>query len=194
MNLSLRREWAFNRRVRNAVVAHQLTQRGINVRRYSAVFSICCVALLINACKPTTVAKRSSIAVNQDSVSAHAGVHFAHGVTMFVSALNCEMNAADAARLNHLATETGVNVEVAFVGISANDTLVARQARQDLGLVVPSRIMRDGELAPYKSIGFARMPMALVIKGKQFSTIVSGESATKTLGLIEAAFSPKVAR
>lgn len=175
----------------------QLLRGSIKVQRLALVSVSCVAGLLFGACKPTTAGKRLSAKVVSDTVAnddTHVRIPFAHGVTMFVSALNCELNAVDASRLNRLAAETGVNVEVAFVGVSANDTVIAQKARHDLGLIIPSRVMRDGELAQYKSIGIARMPMALVIKGKQLSTIISGETATKTLGLIEAAFSPKVAR
>lgn len=114
----------------------------------------------------------------------------AFGARIYVSAVNCEMNAADAQRINALPLELGITVEVIFTGIAATDTAAVLQARADLGLTVPTRVMHDNELAPLLHTGTTRLPVALVIKAKQLSTIISSESMPKTLELVTAAFSP----
>ena len=111
---------------------------------------------------------------------------FAHGVRLYVSAVNCEMSAEDAARVNALSYLSGISVEVVFAGISGNDTNVVSKVRADLGLTVPVRLIRSHELEQYKSIGGAQMPMALLVKGRQLKTIVAGESMPRTLSLVEA--------
>ena len=63
---------------------------------------------------------------------------------------------------------------------------VLAQARADLGLTVPVRLIRTRELEQYKSIGGAPLPMALLVKGRQLKTIVAGESMPRTMGLVEA--------
>lgn len=154
------------------------------------------LCVLLVSCKPTTVAPGSSRNTKSDSVAAGAptNIPFAHGVMLYVNAINCEMNAEDARRLNAFAAHTPIAVEVVLVGVPGNDSIVAQKVRSDLGLTVPTRMMRAGELARFKSIGFVRMPMAMVIRGKQLSTMISGEFMPKTLGLIEAAFSPVAAQ
>lgn len=113
---------------------------------------------------------------------------FAHGVQLYVNAVNCEMNAENARELDAFANASGVAVEVVLVGVPGNDSTIATQIRNELGLHVPSRMMRDGELSRFKTIGIARMPMAVMIKGKQLSTLVSGEMLPRTLELIHAEF------
>lgn len=114
----------------------------------------------------------------------------AFGARIYVSAVNCEMNAADAERINALPHELGITLEVVFTGIAATDTAASVQARADLGLTVPTRVMHDNELAMLQHTGTTRLPVALVIKAKQLSTIISSESMPKTLELVTAAFSP----
>jgi len=142
-----------------------------------------------NACKAvdtaTGDAKIDNAVAKDTSVQTHT-FPFAHGVRLYVSAVNCEMNAEDAARVNALSQLPGISVEVVFAGISGNDTNVVAQARADLGLTVPVRLIRSHELEQYKSIGGATLPMALMVKGRQLKTIVAGESMPRTMGLVEA--------
>jgi hypothetical protein len=114
----------------------------------------------------------------------------AHQVRVYVNAINCEMNAEDARRLNAIGRTAGLDVEVVFAGIAAGDTAVLERAKTDLGLNVKVRLLKDRELEPYKPIGGARMPMALVIKANQLKTILAGESMPRTLSLLEASMSP----
>lgn len=114
----------------------------------------------------------------------------AFGARIYVSAVNCEMNAADARRINTLPRELGITVEVIFTGIATTDTAATRQARTDLGLTVPTRVIHPNELATLQHTGTTRLPIALVIKAKQLSTIISAESMPKTLELVTASFSP----
>lgn len=114
---------------------------------------------------------------------------FVHGVRIYVSAVNCEMNADDAARLNALAATPGLAIEVVFTGVADHDTTVVSQARADLGLTVPVRLIRQNEVVQYKSIGGAALPMALIVKGRQLKTIVAGESMPRTMSIVEASLS-----
>lgn len=152
--------------------------------------------VLATASCTTTVklpdAKRSAPVDSIAAIHEREQMPFAHGAIVYVNAMNCEMTAEDARKLNEFAKSEGISIAVVFVGLAQSDSLVVRQATKDLGLVVPARALRDGELSQYKSIGIARMPMAVVIKGKQLATIVTGETMPKTVGLIQAAFSPTV--
>ena len=145
--------------------------------------------LSANACKAVNTAAGDAnidASVARDSASQLQTFPFAHGVRLYVSAVNCEMNAEDAARINALSAVPGITVEVVFAGITGNDTNVVAQARADLGLTVPVRLIRSHELEQYKSIGGAPLPMALMVKGRQLKTIVAGESMPRTMGLVEA--------
>lgn len=96
------------------------------------------------------------------------------------------MNAEDAARINALRMTSGLAVVVVFAGISGNDTTVVQRAQRDLGLHVSVRQLSPHELEQYKSIGGAQLPMALIVKGRQLKTVVSGESMPRTLSVVEA--------
>ncbi|MBC8088342.1 MAG: hypothetical protein H7Z40_13820 [Phycisphaerae bacterium] len=144
--------------------------------------------LAVTSCKPVRT-ERAPVA--QPTASATPELfEAAHHIRVYVSALNCEMNWGDATRLNTLAGTPGVSVEVVFTGIAEPDSLILRQATTDLGLHVPTRIIRTAELEPYESIGGARLPMALVVKAKQLKTIIAGELMPRTLSLLEASMSP----
>ena len=161
--------------------ATRMTPRSITTLSAAAL-------LFANACKAVSTGTgdaKISRATTGDTASQYA-FPFAHGVRLYVSAVNCEMNAEDAARINALSTVPGITVEVVFAGISGNDTSVLAQARADLGLTVPVRLIRTRELEQYKSIGGAPLPMALLVKGRQLKTIVAGESMPRTMGLVEA--------
>lgn len=142
------------------------------------------------ACKVTSASAGALEREQADSVRAAGTMpsSFAHGVLLYVNAVNCEMNAEDAHAVDAFRASSGVPVEVVFVGVPGNDSTIARQIGKDLGLETPSRLIRDGELANLKSIGIARMPMAVMIKGKRLSTIVTGQLMPKTLELMRAEF------
>lgn len=144
--------------------------------------------LAMTSCKPIKT-ERAPVAPTTP-VLAPESFRSAHHIRVFVSAINCEMNSADAKRLNSVAQTPGVSVDVVFTGIAVNDTLILRQATADLGLQVPARIVRARELEQYQSIGGAKLPMALVIKAKQLKTIIAGEPMPRTLSLLEASMSP----
>lgn len=131
-------------------------------------------------------AERGTGATRNDRLAATPKFPFAHEVRVYVSAVNCEMNADDAARINALAQTPGLAVEVVFAGISGNDTSVVKSAQHDLELRVPVRQLQKDELEQYKSIGGAMLPMALIVKGRQLKTVVSGESMPRTLSIVEA--------
>ena len=142
-----------------------------------------------SACKPVDAA---SVTSGSASAATRAGktptpptFTFAHGVRIYVSAVNCEMNAEDARRINVLARTPGLAVEVVFAGTTPGDTSVVAQARADLGLTVSTRAIRAHELEQFKSIGGAQLPMALLVKGRQLRTIVSGESMPNMMRLVE---------
>lgn len=162
-----------------------------------ARFALCAIAVLASSCTTTVKRPKAPQQSSADSVSAAPQPEqfaIAHGAMVYVNAMNCEMTAEDARRLNAFAKSTGISVSVVFVGLTQNDSMIVRQASTDLGLTVPARALRDEELVQYKSIGITRMPLALVIKGKQLATIVTGESMPKTVGLIMAAFSPDASK
>ena len=144
----------------------------------------------ITACKAvddaSSTARSNGARSRSDSALSQQTFPFAHGLRLYVSAVNCEMNAEDAARVNALSNMPGITVEVVFTGITGNDTSVIAQARADLGLTVPVRLIRSHELEQYKSIGGAPLPMALMVKGRQLKTIVAGESMPRTMSLVEA--------
>lgn len=114
----------------------------------------------------------------------------AHVIRVYVSAVNCEMNVEDAARLNVIARTPGLSMEVVFTGIADSDTLVLTKAARDLGLSVRARLPWAQELEQFKSIGGVRLPMALVVKAKQLKTFIAGESMPRTVSLLEASMSP----
>lgn len=156
-----------------------------------SVLSLAIITLpSITACKAvsdaSTTARTDGTRSRDDRAPSRQLFPFAHGLRLYVSAVNCEMNAEDAARVNALSTMPGITVEVVFTGITGNDTSVIAQARADLGLTVPVRLMRSHELEQYKSIGGAPLPMALMVKGRQLKTIVAGESMPRTMSLVEA--------
>ncbi|MEP6836304.1 MAG: hypothetical protein ABJB74_23140 [Gemmatimonas sp.] len=176
----------------HAYIAVRDTSRAARVRNVFA-FLVMVVAVSSSACKPVTArrAPSATTAAIDSSAETHAdstgrSFTFAHGVRIYVSAVNCEMNAEDAERVNSLSRIPGLTVEVVFTGISGHDTSVVVHAQRDLGLTVPTRMVRDHELAPYTSIGGASLPMALMIKGRQLKTIVSGETMPRTLSIVEA--------
>ncbi|GEM_PF-2165106 len=152
----------------------------------TAIAVISCVSVV--TCKAVN-AERSPGDAASSSLAREAPAA-THMVRVFVSAVNCEMNRADAARLNSLAGTPGLAVEVIFAGIADGDTIVLQNAKADLGLTVATRLVRGKELEQYKSIGGARLPMALVVKAKQLKTIIAGESMPRTLSLLEASMSP----
>ncbi|MGV3707879.1 MAG: hypothetical protein ACO1Q7_03490, partial [Gemmatimonas sp.] len=158
---------------------------------------MCCVALLAPACKAVahkeaTDGRNAKASSQADADAPHTNTEsIRHGIRVFVSAVNCEMNADDAARLNTLATSTGIHVEVVLLGITNGDTSVARRARHDLTLTAPTRLARDGELdsltQAFKYTGGASLPVELVIRGRLLKTIVAGETMPRTVSLLEAA-------
>lgn len=113
-----------------------------------------------------------------------------HLIRVYVSAVNCEMNRADADRLNVIAQTAGLSVEVVFAGIQDSDTAVLTRAASDLGLTVRARFPQAREFEQFKSIGGVRLPMAVVLKARQLKTFIAGESMPRTLSLLEASMSP----
>lgn len=138
--------------------------------------------ILTQAC---TLTDAASLPQRPPATSETTAFDFAHGVRFYVSAVNCEMNNEDAARINALARIPGVTVEVVFAGISGTDTAVVNRARADLGLTVTTRQIAGRELEQYKSIGGAAIPVALVVKGRQLKTIVAGEAMPRTVSIVE---------
>ena len=159
------------------------------------VFAIAVAGLLVvaNSCKVSEEASSQAMRATSSAVSTPKDVTagaqsftVAHALRIYVSAVNCEMNAEDAARVNALAETPGLAVEVVFAGISGTDSNVVKRAQLDLELHVPVRQIKPDEIQQYKSIGGATLPMALIVKGRQLKTIVSGESMPRTLSIVEA--------
>lgn len=116
----------------------------------------------------------------------------AHTLRVYVSAVNCEMNQADARRINLIATKAkrdGLATEVVFAGIQSDTSRILMQAVTDLGLEVPVRAIRSNELKVFETIGGAHLPMVLVTKARQLKTMIAGETMPRTLSVVEASMS-----
>lgn len=161
-----------------------------------AIISLLVTATLVAGCqvvregprKDASVASATTTRAAPDSAANVSAP--AHNVRVYVSAVNCEMNSADARRINAVAHTGHMPIEVVFTGIQDNNLAILQQATRDLGLEVPTRIARAGELEQYKSIGGAYLPMALVTRARQLKTIIAGETMPRTLSLIETSLSP----
>jgi hypothetical protein len=180
------------------------TPTRLTFARYTRFATLCLLATscrVRNESNTSTNSKSNSNTSTSVSKSANANTEtftdtnretIRHGIRLYVSAVNCEMNVQDATRINALA-HTGLTVEIVFLGIPNNDTTVVRQARDDLTLKVPVRLVRPGEVdsltSSWKSTGGASLPVALVVRGRQLKTIVAGESMPRTLSILEAAWS-----
>lgn len=133
-----------------------------------------------------TVATLSGHSVAADTSPAHV-------LRVYVSAVNCEMNQADARRINDIATRArkeGLATEVVFSGIQSDTSRILIQAVSDLGLKVPVRAIRRNELKEFETIGGAHLPMVLVTKARQLKTMIAGETMPRTLSVVEASMSP----
>lgn len=131
-------------------------------------------------------APTSGESVTTDNTSAHT-------LRIYVSAVNCEMNQADARRINGIAINAkrdGLWTEVVFAGIQSDTSRILTQAASDLGLEVPVRAIRSNELKAFESIGGAHLPMVLVTKARQLKTMIAGETMPRTLSVVEASMSP----
>ena len=142
------------------------------------------LAILLTGCgiateKPLRNGNAATAAFEQsplDSVAATNADAPAHNVRVYVSAVNCEMNAEDAQRLNAVARTSRMPLEVVFTGIQDNNRAILEQATRDLGLEVPTRVARAGELEQYKSIGGAYLQWHWS-QGRDYSKPSSGAKA-----------------